>query len=545
MDALFASAHKQAGQRKAAGKWGDRAGQLRGLLLPMQVRLERDPARRVAVRSARRNGKSTAALLIAAIRCLEQADSSWVVLGLTRGSVKRIYWLALQRLNTAFELGIKFQHQELTATFANGSRVYFTGAENRAEIEKLRGGQYDGVIVDECKSFAPSLFEELLQDVIEPALLDKSGQLYLIGTPGDTMAGEFYLATCEVPERIETSAGVKLSNALYGQRPAHPAIWSLHAWTLQDNVTRFREPRTGSEFTLWDEALKIKEGRGWADDHPTWRREYLGHWVPTDYRLVYRYRPHRHDYAPLADTRWGLPERDRLGNRIEWRTVCGWDFGSRDGTAAVVWAFSATEPGLWEVHSERRVSTTDAPLSVGVVAAWYKDLETEFGPFDGYPADTAGLATMVIDTLGAEHGVFLEPAEKTEKNDHIELFNSDLDSGLIHVRRGSELSAELSGNRWLERSVGMMATKAGGVPTTWQKRKEDPATPNDLCDAALYAFRWCRHRQARPAPRAQQMFSAEWWAAQASRELKAAEDRARAARGPAQLDCDWWADVGN
>ena len=47
-------------------------------------------------------------------------------------------------------------------------------------------------------------------------------------------------------------------------------------------------------------------------------------------------------------------------------------------------------------------------------------------------------------TLADEHGVYLEKAEKREKLDYIQLFNSDLDAGLIHLRRGSELSREMT-----------------------------------------------------------------------------------------------------
>ena len=501
------------------------------------MRLEADSSPRVAVRSARQVGKSTAAMLIAAIRCLEHGMSDWVVIGLTRPSVKRIYWSALQRLNDAFELGIKFQFQELTATFPNGSRIFFVGGDNWAEIEKLRGGRYHGAIVDECKSFPLGIFEALLQDVLEPALMGQAGQLYLIGTPGDQLVGEFYLATCEPP----VLRGERWSNKLYTGQPIQAgdsALWSFHRWTLRDNDVPFVDPKTGKTFTLWDKALTIKADRGWGDDHPTWRREYLGDWVASDGRLVYRYRPHVHDYIPCADTRWGLPERVA---KSDLRRVIGFDFGTRDGTAIVVWAYSTTEPDLWELYSEKRVAQPGQKLTVGAIADWYKEVEAEYGPFEGWPADWAGLGTMVMDTLGDEHGVYLEPAEKREKNDHIELFNSDLDAARIHIRHGSPLSKELVANKWLDKHVLKSANGQYDVLNT-EKRKEDPATPNDLCDAGLYSFRWCRHRQHKEAAPGVPMYSRTWWANLAALELKQAEDAARARRAPAELDAPWWSD---
>lgn len=526
----------EARKRRQSTEWDNKVDALRSVLRPHQRRLEADPSPRIAVRSARQVGKSTAAMLIALIRCFEHAQSDWVVIGLTRPSVKRIYWSALQRLNDAFELGLSFQFQELTATLPNGSRIFFVGGDNWAEIEKLRGGRYHGAIVDECKSFPLAIFEALLQDVLEPALMGQAGQLYLIGTPGDVLSGEFYLATCEPP----VLRGERLSNQPYTIDRACDALWSFHRWTLQDNDIKFRDPRTGLEFTLWDKALKIKRDRGWADDHPTWRREYLGEWVSSDGRLVYRYRAGASDYIPLDDTKWGLPE---WVDALALKRVVGFDFGKRDGTAIVVWGYSTTTMDLWELYSEKRVAMPGQKMPVSMIAEWYKEVEAEYGPFEGGAYDWAGLGEMIADTLAEDHGVYLlDPAEKKLKNDHIESFNNDLDHGWIHLRRGGELATEMAQNRWLDKNLLRVKDAHGerDVLNT-EKRVEDPATPNDLCDAGLYAFRWSRHRQARaPEAPGHPLYSRAWWAELALNELKAAEAKARAAREPAQMDAEWW-----
>ena len=526
LTSLFADLKRTATARKKGDKWADKAGTLRGMLMPKQALAEQDRGLRVAIRSARQTGKSTGALLLALIRCLERSQSEWVVAGLTRPSVKRIYWLPLQRLNESLELGIKFQFQEMIATLPNGSRITFLGVENRTEIEKLRGGRFHGVIIDECKSFGISVFKELIEDVLEPALLGQGGQLILIGTPGELMRGEFYLATCEPAFELQTGHGPRSSNCRYLSKSVHPAIWSLHVWTLEDNVTVFRDS-TGTPFTLWEKALETKVRHGWSDDHPTWRREYLGHWVAIEGKMVYRYHPHIHDYMPCADTRWGMP-----GDKgSQWRTVIGFDFGTRDGTAIVVWAYSPTEPGLWELYSEKRSAQPGQKMPVSEIAEWYHEVEAAYGPFDAWPADMAGLATMVMDTLAVDHGVYLEPAEKKQKLDYIQLFNNDLDAGFIHLKVGSELGDEMAENRWLEKTLKL------------DKRKEDPSTPNDLCDAALYAFRWCQHRKATARIPTIQMFTPAWYAEMATRDLKAAEARARNAHSDAAvLDREWWND---
>lgn len=525
LDALFAVARSEAQKRRKTAGWSDKATHLRSLLMRIQALLEADKSRRISVGSPRQTGKSTGVLLIVLIRCLEKGLAEWVVVGLTRPSIKGIYWSPLKHLNEQFELGIRFNNQELTATFPNGSVIKFVGADNVGEIEKLRGGRYDGVIIDECKSFPAYLFRELVHDIIEPALMAKNGQLFVIGTPGDELAGPFYEATADEPIVYRDSDGrpTHQSYQLFGTQAELPYVWSCHKWTIQDNTTQFDDGK-GGFYTMWDQALAVKARNRWSDDNPTWLREYKGRWVANDTKRVYRYEPAKHDYVPFHDTKWGIPERAE-----GYRTVIGVDFGTRDGTALVVWAWNEHNRELWEVYSEVRRRAPGNRLTVSEIAQWYKDVEAEYGPFDGWPADPAGLATMVMDTLADEHGVFLEPAEKKEKLDHIELFNNDLDAGLIHIRRGSALSDELLASRWDQGK----ADKG--------RREEDPSIPNDCADAALYAFRWCNHRRAAVAPIKYAMFSPQWWAETAARELSDAKKRARdAALGRAELDRPWW-----
>jgi hypothetical protein len=439
-------------------------------------------------------------MLLVAARCERTAGAEWVVIGLTRGSVKRIYWGPLKKLNETLELGIAFNDQELIAKFPNGSRIYFVGGETSAEIEKLRGGRYHGAVVDECASYGALVFQALIDEILQPALNRYRGTMYLIGTPGDILAGPFYLATCQPAEVLDTPLGKRTTNRLFGDKSGAPeAKWSLHVWTLQDN--------TACPW-LWDDALKLKIQNGWSDDHPIWQREYLGRWVASSTRLVYRYAPHRHDYTPQETGRFGLAEGH------DWRTVCGVDLGTRDGCAIVVWAYSPTHQGLWEVFSGVKRTEKGDRYPLGDFVAWYRAVESQYGPYEGSVADTASLATMVV-----------------EKLDHIELFNADLDRRLIRVLVGSELSAELQTDRWDEKLL------ARG------KREEDRAVPNDTADAALYAFRWCNHRRAQEREKVVALGSPAWWVAQRKAELDALKDAARRRADPEQMQLDrdnWW-----
>jgi hypothetical protein len=475
--------------------------------MTVQARVANDPSRRKAVRCPRRAGKSWLALSIAIERCLRKARSVWVICGLARPSIQQIFWSLLKQINVTMELTIQFREVELSATLPNGSVILFRGAESRAEIEKLRGGQYDGVIIDECKSFNAVVFTELVVDVIEPALADRLGELILIGTPGDVLAGPFYEATCEPPMITEGDDGVKrASNHRYGTKESEFAfIWSLHTWTLQENTEM---PH------LWVEALKTKAKRGWSDQHPTWRREYLGEWVASTQKLVYTYIPQRDDY------------NGQLPDGHDWRYVLGLDIGFKDADAIVVLAYAETCFDVYQVYGDKRPK-----LNVTALAEWVREVRKSYTP-EIMTADFGGLATKLFDELAIHHRLVFEPAEKREKNDYIELLNDDLEQKRVHILRANPLGKELITNRWLEKSLGT------------EKRVEDPKTPNDLCDAFLYAWRWCEHHRAKAPVAAPLPNSAEWWRARMADEFQAAiRQHVRNKSGSddfAHMDEDWW-----
>lgn len=502
----------------------ERAAFIAASRMVVQARAASDPSRRKAVRCPRRAGKSWYVLSEALEGCLRKSGSVWVVIGLTRPSVKQIFWALMKQLNKDLELGMSFLEIELSATLANGSIILFRGAESRSEIEKLRGGQYDGAIVDECKSFHPLVLAELVQDILEPALGDRKGKLILVGTPGDILAGPFYEATCEPPIKTLGADGeVRYTNCPYGTQVQGIALWSFHTWTLQDNT---QVPH------LWAEALEIKKIRGYGDDHPTWRREFLGQWVASNNRLVYRFRPDKHIY------------QGNLPDGHEWRKVLSLDVGYHDSDAIVVWAYSPTSYDVYSVYAEKRPH-----LNITVLAKWIHEVRELF--CDDAPevmtGDFAGLATKVFAELAEIHGLPFEPAEKKEKNDFIEIMNNEYDAERIHILFETEqavtddgkprtLIGELMTNRWLEKSL--------GTP----KKVEDPKTPNDLCDAHLYGWRWCDHRRAQPIDRRANMYSTTWWLEKQKAEFEAAVklhlqqkdeyDRSNAGN----MDRDWWQD---
>lgn len=528
-DAFFARLKRAASKRTSSVDDTAKADALASMRFPAQQEVADDTARYISVRCPRRGGKSFTALSIAMERCLLNPGAGWVIIGLSRPAIKRIYWRPLAKMAEALDLDLKYNHTELIAHFPNGSSIAFVGADNMAEVEKLRGPSYHGIIIDECKSFAPKVFEALLEDVLEPALDDHQGPLILIGTPGHILAGPFYISTTDLalyflgdkqldpklvdrhPEAVR--ANRRWKDRIEGEDPTS-FMWSLHTWSRRENTKVVDKQGVP---TLWTDALLKKKRHGWKDDNATWRREYLGEWVAENDLQVYRYRPHDHDWLADEDGAYVLPKGH------SWRLVAGLDIGYDDPFAYVMWAYSPTHPELFEV-----VSVAKPNLNVSQIARLINDIEAQYGTPERRVADRGGLGKMVLAELAGQHGIYCEAAEKAEKQDHIELFNTDLDNGKIHPQPNSVLSDQLLGNMWAEKTIGT------------ERRREDDKTPNDAADAGLYGFRFCYHRMSRQIPGAPDPKTAEWYEAAEKKSIAALEAKIIAKNKPKGLNHDWW-----
>jgi hypothetical protein len=380
----------------------------------------------------------------------------------------------IRLFNHKFNLGLALNKTDFTLTFSNGSIIYFFGADRADEAEKLRGAVLNGVVVDEAQMYPLGDFAYLLKAVVARTLAVKKGRLIIVGTPGEVLAGEFYLATCTPPVPLGKDS---IPSNYKADTEEGEGLWRHHQWTPQANLAA---PH------LWADALEEKRLRGWDDNNPTWRREYLGEWVASLNQLVYKFSYSRNVYDDLPL----LPH-----DAVPWRYVLGVDLGGTDGTAMVVWAYSPDCPNLYEVYAEKICASPEQPITARFLSAWRQRLLEVYERFEMEVCDPGGLSrTLFLPTLADEYGVVWEPAETREKEDHIKLFNDDLEEQRILIRRNSPLlgdeKSEILGNRWEK-------DRAGNIPPVGS-RKEDRNTPNDICDAALYAFRWCYHRFHRP-----------------------------------------------
>lgn len=450
------------------------------LFTEQRTLIREDKSRWKSVLVPRRGGKTFAFSRYAVDKCLERKNSVVLVLTLTLKSCKRLYWDEIKELMS--KKGIAFKPDKTNATFTlfNGSVIMLGGAETEADIERWRGIYADLVLVDECKSFHPTVFLELIESAIEPTLLDNLGTIVVGGTPGTDMVGPFFEAT--YPE-FKTDTGVHRCRPYYEKdKPywkARRPKWSLHTWTQRDNVMM---PH------IWRAALELKEINGWDDNHPTWLREYEGKWVQGESAWVFSYGDANAragsdgnplcTYYPLeeSDNKFGLP------NGVEWNYSLGIDLGYEDSTAFVIAAWSVDHPILYYVFSHK------APhMKVPEIAERIEMLSAMVGGFSGIVADTGGLGKLIVETLNFTHGFNIVPAQKKDKLDFIELMNSDYDTGRIKHLPGLSLSSEVLNLRFdLTRGTKSELLRAGKL--RYERDAED-----HLADAHMYVYRFVRH----------------------------------------------------
>lgn len=506
---------EQIAARDAAKRSTDRAARiLAGQNLPARALYE-DSSLYFGIRCPRRAGKTYALASYALWYGETHPGSRILIISLTLKSTKENYWTGapagIVSQNAVYDLGLTFNYSDVVWTHENGSRGRLAGAETRADIEYLRGAaaEADLAIVDECKSFSPDLMEALIRDVLEPGLMTRNGRLILAGTPGSIPMGKFYEATCPT-SRIIQSDGTKGDPTCIpylqrdedyyrdvltrmGGEDGSSILWSLHNWTIADN--------TSSPFA-WRRAQANKKRNGWGNDHPTWRREYLGEWVTDALDLVYSYASCK---LKGKDVNW-RPQRDPRTNRSglpaefgPWHLVMGIDLGTEDDFAIVLAGWSETTQEL------RHVADFKSPhLLPDQWADEILSMIDTYGVPEIMVADKGALGKVLIDHINQQYGFSIIAAEKREKFDFIELLNGDFHAERIKIIPDTDLEHELCALQWdLSKDSKATLARTGRL-------KEDPSCKNHLCDAFLYLWRYCYHHWAQPREVGHEIGTAEW-----------------------------------
>lgn len=425
-----------------------------------------------------------------------------VIINLSLRNAKDIYWYEMAIFAQKHGIDCKFFQNELRTVLPNGSQILLTSADSRAEIEKLRGSQFNLAIIDECKSYAPHLLKELIYEVINPALAKRKGTIMMIGTPGNILQGPFFQATYpgyrseptkRHPDGKLFSRDFNKPETYWADHPSDHTFWSRHYWSTRDNT---KQPQ------IWLDFIEQKEVNGWSDDEPIWRREALGEWIATTDAFVYAYAnlcstdPARVHWTPdyVDGNKFGMPKES------EWRFLLGIDFGYEDAFAMVVCAYNPYDGKLYHVWEKK-----ESHLDVYEVMDEIELAVARFGHFDAVVAEFASGGKTIIEALNRKHGMNIKLAEKTHKFDYVELLNADFRAGRILIQPGSDLAFELATLQLdLSKGTKEQLARAG-------KLKEAPSLPNDLCDALLYLWRYSYHYYADLRPSVFEPGTHEWW----------------------------------
>lgn len=404
-------------------------------LHPAQRRFVASRSKFKTAHPGRRAGKTRAAAVGLLRAALARPGALCLYLAITRRNARRLVWSQLRALDAQHRLGFSFSESELAAKAPNGSEIILAGTDDIAELEKYRGNAYDLVIVDEAGSFAPGLLQYFVEEILEAALADHDGALWLLGTPNRSGAGYF-------------------ADACNGVVPG----WEVHHWTLLDN---WYMPHARA----WLDSLLGR--RRWTWDSPVVRREYLGQWVRDSELAVYAFDRSRNcgPFPALRDAHYLL----------------GLDIGTADDaptTAFSLWAYSLSDDRVWCVRSFKRagLSPSDCAAKILAINAQY--------PLDRVVADAGGLGGGYIKEFRARY-LPVMAAQKTDKRAFIELMNDDFRRGLVQIveHENSAYIYELSNLQW-------RASK------TERQEEDTERCPNHLSDSGLYAWRECRHYRA-------------------------------------------------
>ena len=375
----------------------DRTYRWREDLFDKQLALIDDPSKQKAALCSRRAGKTFTCCFYMLEVAHRYSNSLIPYIALTRSVAKRLMWGALKRANNQYHIGMKFNNNELIATLKNGSQISLNGANDEADIDKLRGSAYPLVVIDEAASYGPFL-PELVEDVLEPALIDYSGTLLMTGTPNARCHGHFFNATTD-----------------------QKSGYSVHKWTIRENPYI---PHAGDYL---DKKLAQK---GWREDNPVYLREWCGKWIRSDDSLVYRYSDkNRIDSEDLPE---GLDY------------ILGVDLGFTDATAFVVWGFSDDAPNAYLVEGIKQTR-----LITSEIAEIIEDLNYRYN-FTSMVCDTGGLGKSMVEEMRRRYALPLKAAEKRNKFAYVEYFNDGLRTERIKVLSGSEIFDEWDLLQWNE-----------------------------------------------------------------------------------------------
>lgn len=412
---------------------------LEDFLFRQQLKFVEDPRPYKVAVCSRRAGKTVACAAHLIDTALKNPETVSLYITLSRNNAKKLIWREMQKIVKKHKLSVTEDQTELSMSFSNGSIIYCSGAKDESEIEKFRGLALKIVYIDECQSFRPYI-EELINDILAPALMDYAGSLILIGTPGPIPAGYFAEVAGEVQEKKAVSEH-----------------WSHHSWTFFDNPFLPALKLGVTHDQMLDRELRR---RGVTRLDPSIQREFFGKWVLDSNSLWVRYDAKLNHYQELPDI---APHK--------WNYIMGIDLGFEDADAIAVLAWSEKDPNTYLVE-EKIVKQQGLTELVTQIEALNKKYNC-----DKLVIDEGGLGKKLAEEMRRRHHIPVQPADKVRKQENVAFMNDCLRTGKFKAKSASRFAQD------------SMLVEIDRSKSTPDKIKVSDKYHSDIIDAVLYAFR--------------------------------------------------------
>ncbi len=377
-------------------------------LSPLQSAFVLDESKRQLAITGRQAGKTEGCCRKLVRRAISKAGAKCLYIGTTRENAYDVMWQRLQDMLTTLGVDYEANGSRLEIRLIrNNSTIRLTGVNHKVLADRIRGNEFDEVVIDEAAVYGNALLSYMINDVIDQTLLIRRGVLSLVSTPGLLQSGWFW----------------ELCNGK-GQ-------WSRHKWTMRDN------PALGDIDAYMER--KLAEN-GWTRDEPVFRREYLGEWCQDTKSGVYRVGP------------------DNLIGELPpgpFHSILGVDLGYNDEAAFCVLGWRDADPNLYQLHA------SGAPeLTVTDIAERIRELKDRYQPTE-IICDAGALGKTIVAELTVRHGLNITAADKRDKPSAIRLVNSDFAKKSLWLLN-DRLYEQMSNLRWHPDYIGLK--EQDGIP---------------------------------------------------------------------------------
>lgn len=250
--------------------------------------------------------------------------------------------------------------------------------------------------------------------------------------------------------------------------------WKVFKWTASDN------PYLKIQ---WEREIKDILKLNPAAKEASWfKTHYLNIWCADDDLII----------MPIDVTRDFISELPKG----KYQFILGVDLGYKDATSFVVVAYSFDDPVCYIVESQK-----ETEMDFTDVAKTIKAFNKRY-PFDKLIVD--GANKQGVQEMRKRHDLPLHNAEKADKATFLRMFKDDFVQERVKIIEGAnnELHTEWKSLLWKNSD----------------RDEEDGRCQNHLSDAALYAWRECKHYIYEPPAKAEDRDSEEYMDAEEEKE---------------------------